>query len=163
MTIRATTIMITVLAFAGAGETKAAAKRGTFFRDGGWTGEVQATSSGGLDTASAWAIGRHTRATATKACSGRDGAERVECIRRLVAEPETRIFADCTTATTWREGDANRISLSADSKSGRLDPLEDDKAWSMPLSHRAKWAISSWLAFLCPGSAKSWGIGMSDR
>lgn len=133
-------------------------KAKTFFRDGGWSGEIEALHWSGLDTAAASAVGRHSRKTAAEACDGRERREQPACIRQLTAEPEVRIFANCTEGVTWRDDGKWTFRLTDDAKAGKLRPLEDIAAWSEELSHRARWTAASWLGFLCPAKIKAWRL-----
>ena len=147
-----------VVLFTASGTPAAASKAPTFFRDGGWSGEVQAIRWGLLDTPRAWAIARHTKATAEEACSGREGPDRPRCVRKLRSEPAIHIFADCSAGLAWQASDKTRYRLTEEAKTGKFRPLEDDAAWTEQLSHRAKWTVASWLGFLCPASLMKWRL-----
>ncbi|MEQ1714859.1 MAG: hypothetical protein ABL907_02535 [Hyphomicrobium sp.] len=158
MPYRFAVVLAIALGAATSDAAQAQPKPPTFFRDGGWSGEVQADRWGALDTARAWAIGRHSKATAEEACSGRNARERAACARGLRRQPAIRIFADCTAGVAWQAVDKTRYGLTEAAKSGQAKPLDDDAAWTTPMSHRAKWTVASWLGFLCPSISKPWRL-----
>lgn len=158
MVPRCTIVLLLLLAVGSPAAAQTAAKAPTFYRDGGWSGEIKALKWGGLDTARAWAVGRHSKATAEEACSGREGPDRSRCARELLRQKEVRIFADCTTAIAWRPGDNSRNGLTEAARAGQLRPLEDAAAWTGELSHRGRWTVASWLGFLCPSKSKAWRL-----
>ena len=129
-----------------------------FFKNGSWDGELTASQWRGINTSKAWAMGRHSRQNAEEACSGREGAERKACVGKLSATPAIEIAADCTEGVAWRLGATDRYRLSLNAKAGNLKPIDDEAAWTEPLTHRGRWAVSSWFQILCPGSSKRWRI-----
>ena len=130
----------------------------SFYENGGWSGEVTATKWRGINTTNAWAIGHHSRANAEESCSAREGADRKKCIRNLVNTRPIEVTANCVLGTAWRIGEPERYQLSVDALAGKLDPLEEQAAWTGEMTHRGRWTVASWLQLLCPTSAKQWHI-----
>jgi hypothetical protein len=154
---RYTTVLLLLFPFGAFAAGQTATKERTFYRDGGWSGEIKALKWGKLDTEHAWAIGRHSKVTSEVACSGREGSDRLRCARELMREAEVRIFADCTKGVAWN-GDQSRYRLTDAAKAGKLRPLEDESAWTGETTHRGRWTVASWLGFLCPASSKTWRL-----
>ena len=158
MFTRHTTVLLLLLASAASAAGQTMTKERTFYRDGGWSGEIKALRWGELDTAHAWAVGRHSKATSEEACSGREGPDRPRCARELMRQEEVRIFADCTRGVAWNAGDKTRYGLTDAAKAGKFRPLEDESAWTGEMTHRGRWTVASWLGFLCPLSSKTWRL-----
>jgi hypothetical protein len=77
-------LTIVIVAFLVAGSTARAQDAPTtkaFYENGSWNGEVTAYKWRGINTASAWAFGKHSQKNAQEACSGREGADRKRCIQ----------------------------------------------------------------------------------
>jgi|SRR5271165_173072 len=129
-----------------------------FFKNGSWDGELTASKWRGINTNKAWAIGRHSQRNAEEACSGRGGDEREACVRKLIDTPAIEISADCREGVAWRIDAKDRYRLSLDAKAGKLRPIDDEAAWTEPMSHRGRWTVSSWFQLLCPAASKRWHI-----
>jgi len=65
---------------------------------------------------------------------------------------------NCVLGAAWRISEKERYQLSADALAGKLDPLEDEKAWTSEMTHRGRWTVASWFQLLCPTAAKQWHI-----
>ena len=71
----------------------------SFLRCGGWACSLTATKLSGVNSESAWALGRTTKADAENDCGGREGQDFKDCVAEQTARPPVVITANCEKGT----------------------------------------------------------------